>query len=150
MRRLELLAPAKNLLCGKAAIDHGADAVYIGPPQFGARVAAGNSVADIAELCRYAHVFDAKVYATVNTLLHDDELPQARQLLHQLDAAGVDAVLIQDMRLLDEQHAVANSTLYTLHLTSTPPHNVTTVLLRRWNGCGGKESVGLSWLVSSP
>ncbi len=102
MRTLELLAPAKNLECGKAAIDHGADAVYIGPPQFGARAAAGNSVADIAELCRYAHVFDAKVYATVNTLLYDDELPQARLLLQQLNDAGVDAVLIQDMRLLSE------------------------------------------------
>ena len=102
MRTLELLAPAKNLECGKAAIDHGADAVYIGPPQFGARAAAGNSVADIAELCRYAHVFDAKVYATVNTLLYDNELPQARLLLQQLNDAGVDAVLIQDMRLLSE------------------------------------------------
>ena len=98
MQALELLAPARNLECGKAAIDHGADAVYIGPPQFGARAAAGNSVEDIAELCRYAHVFDVKVYATVNTLLHDDELPQARLLLQQLSDAGVDAVLIQDMR----------------------------------------------------
>ncbi len=133
MQTLELLAPAKNLVCGKAAIDHGADAVYIGPPLFGARVAAGNSIDDIAELCRYAQPFGVKVYATVNTLLHDDELPQAVQLIHQLADAGVDAVLIQDMRLLDtvqcsvdnvefatalssaEGMAVANSALYTLH-----------------------------------
>ena len=131
MRTLELLAPAKNLECGKAAIDHGADAVYIGPPQFGARVAAGNSVADIAELCRYAHVFDAKVYATVNTLLHDDELPQARLLLQQLNDAGVDAVLIQDMRLLSVKSSLLSdvtqhSTLNTQHLhASTQADNRT-------------------------
>ncbi len=100
MKELELLAPAKNLECGMAAIDHGADAVYIGPPLFGARAAAGNSVADIATLCQYAHQYDAKVYATVNTLLHDDELPQALELLGQLADAQVDAVLIQDMRLV--------------------------------------------------
>ena len=99
MRQIELLSPAKNLECGIAAIDHGADAVYIGPPLFGARAAAGNSISDIAALCRYAHQYDAKVYATVNTLLYDDEVPQAVSLLHQLDEAGVDAVLIQDMRL---------------------------------------------------
>lgn len=100
MRKLELLAPAKNLLCGMAAIDHGADAVYIGPPQFGARAAAGNSMADIQSLCEYAHPFGCKVYATVNTLLRDDELPVASRLFDQMAEAGVDAVLIQDMRLL--------------------------------------------------
>ena len=100
MRKLELLAPAKNLATGVAAIDHGADAVYIGPPQWGARAAAGNSLADIAELCHYAHQYRAKVYATVNTLLTDDELPQAARLIAQLAEVGTDAVLIQDMRLL--------------------------------------------------
>ena len=100
MRRLELLAPAKNLQVGMAAISHGADAVYIGPPQWGARAAAGNSIEDIAQLCRYAHQYRAKVYATVNTLLHDDELQPAADLLRRLAEAGVDAVLIQDMRLL--------------------------------------------------
>ncbi len=103
MRALELLAPAKNLECGKAAIDHGADAVYMGPPMFGARAAAGNSLDDMGELCRYAHQYGAKVYATVNTLLHDDELPQAFALLEQLAEVGADAVLIQDMRLLATQ-----------------------------------------------
>ena len=101
MQSLELLAPAKNLVCGKAAIDHGADAVYIGPPAFGARAAAGNSIADIAELCTYAHLYGAKVYATVNTLLHDEELPQALKLIEELAEAKVDAILIQDMRLLN-------------------------------------------------
>ena len=99
-RPLELLAPAKNLECGKAAIDHGADAVYIGAQRFGARVAAGNSVADIAELCRYAHQFDAKVYVTVNTIIYDDELEDTRRLLEELQQSGVDAVLVQDMAIL--------------------------------------------------
>lgn len=101
MRRIELLAPAKNLECGIVAIDHGADAVYIGAQRFGARAAAGNSVADIAALCRYAHVFGAKVYVTVNTILYDDELEDTRLLLSELDRVGVDAVLVQDMALLE-------------------------------------------------
>lgn len=100
MTELELLAPAKNLECGKAAIDHGADAVYIGAPRFGARADAGNSVADIAELCRYAHQFQAKVYVTVNTIIYDDELEASYSLLDQLAEIGVDAVLVQDMGLL--------------------------------------------------
>lgn len=97
MRELELLAPAKNLEYGIAAIDHGADAVYIGAPRFGARAAAGNSIGDIAELCSYAHRFSAKVYATVNTIVYDDELQDACQLLSNLASAGVDAILVQDM-----------------------------------------------------
>lgn len=100
MRQLELLAPAKNLTCGIAAIDHGADAVYIGANRFGARAAAGNSVADIAQLCRYAHQFHAKVYVTVNTILYDNELSDTRQLLEDLAHAGVDAILVQDMGIL--------------------------------------------------
>ena len=105
-RPLELLAPAKNLECGKAAIDHGADAVYIGAQRFGARAAAGNSVADIAELCRYAHQFDAKVYVTVNTIIYDDELEDTRRLLEELQQSGVDAVLVQDMALLVSRYEV--------------------------------------------
>lgn len=99
MRQLELLAPARDLECGKAAIDHGADAVYIGAERFGARAAAGNSVADIAELCRYAHGFAAKVYVTVNTIIYDAELADTARLLQELERAGVDAVLVQDMAL---------------------------------------------------
>ena len=97
MQRLELLSPAKNVECGKAAIDHGADAVYIGAPRFGARAAAGNSVDDIAELCRYARQYGAKVYVTVNTIVYDHELDDTRQLLQALAEAHVDAVLVQDM-----------------------------------------------------
>lgn len=100
MRSLELLAPARNLECGLAAVDHGADAVYIGADRFGARVAAGNSVEDIARLCNYAHQFDVRVYITVNTILYDDELEFTRQLLPALRQAGVDAILVQDMSLL--------------------------------------------------
>ena len=100
MTELELLAPAKNLECGKAAIEHGADAVYIGAPRFGARAAAGNSVADIAELCRYAHQYSAKVYVTVNTIIYDNELEDTCRLLDELSEIGVDAVLVQDMGLV--------------------------------------------------
>ena len=100
MTTLELLAPARDLECGRAAIDHGADAVYIGAESFGARAAAGNSVDDIAELCRYAHRFGARVYVTVNTIIYDGELEATRQLLGQLDAAGADAILVQDMAVL--------------------------------------------------
>ena len=101
MTKLELLSPAKNLECGIAAIDHGADAVYIGATRFGARAAADNSVEDIKTLCDYAHQYDAKVYVTINTLLYDSELEEAAQLCHEVTDAGVDAILIQDLRLLD-------------------------------------------------
>ena len=104
MTSLELLAPAKNLECGIAAIDHGADAVYIGAPRFGARAAAGNSVDDITTLCRYAHQFDAKVYVTVNTIIYDSELGDTFQLVSELQAAGVDALLVQDMSLITPSH----------------------------------------------
>ena len=100
MTPLELLAPAKNLAWGIAAIDHGADAVYIGAPKFGARAAVGNSIDDIRQLCEYAHQFDAKIYVTLNTIVYDDELEQVRGLIDELAAIGVDAVLVQDMGLL--------------------------------------------------
>ena len=102
MTSLELLSPAKNLECGIAAIDHGADAVYIGATRFGARAAAGNSVEDIRTLCDYAHQFDAKVYVTINTLLYDDELEAAAQLCQDVTAAGADAILVQDLRLIEK------------------------------------------------
>ena len=101
MTSRELLAPAKNLECGMAAIDHGADAVYIGAPRFGARAAVGNSIDDISQLCDYAHQFSAKVYVTVNTILYDSELDEVRQLMQRLAEIGVDAILVQDMALLN-------------------------------------------------
>ena len=97
---LELLAPAKDLACGLAAVDHGADAVYIGAQRFGARAAAGNSVEDIRQLCDYAHQFAVKVYVTVNTIIFDEELEATEQLIHQLADIGVDAILVQDMGIL--------------------------------------------------
>ena len=100
MRYTELLSPARNLECGIAAVDHGADAVYIGAPRFGARAAAGNSVEDIQRLCDYAHQFGVKIYATLNTLLRPEELEQARLIAWDLYHAGVDAFITQDEALL--------------------------------------------------
>lgn len=100
MRTLELLAPAKNLECGIAAIDHGADAVYIGAPKFGARAAAGNSIEDIRQLCDYAHQYHAKVHVTVNTIIYDSEIKDTLLMIRQLQSAGVDALLLQDMGVL--------------------------------------------------
>ncbi len=101
MTRVELLAPARDLECGMAAIDCGADAVYIGAPRFGARAAAGNSLEDIAALARHAHKFWARVYATLNTLLFDDELAPACRIAWQLHESGVDGLIIQDTGLLE-------------------------------------------------
>jgi putative protease len=98
---VELLAPARDLACGLAAIDSGADAVYIGAPRFGARANAGNSLDALAALVEHAHTYWARVYVTVNTLLHDSELPQAVQLIYQLYDLGVDAIIIQDVGLLE-------------------------------------------------
>ena len=97
-RKIELLAPAKNLECGIAAIDHGADAVYIGAPRFGARAAAGNSLEDIAELVKYAHLYNVRIYVTLNTILKDEELPETEKMIWDLYKVGVDALIVQDMR----------------------------------------------------
>lgn len=96
-RKIELLAPARNLECGIEAINHGADAVYIGAPKFGARSAAGNSLADIATLVEYAHLFNVRIYVTVNTILRDSELSETEEMIWQLYNAGVDALIVQDM-----------------------------------------------------
>lgn len=98
--RLELLAPARDAQIACAALDHGADAVYLGGPGFGARAAAGNSVADITRVVAHAQRFHARVFVTLNTLLHDHELDAARRLAWQLWDAGVDALIVQDMGLL--------------------------------------------------
>ena len=80
-RKIELLAPARNLECGRAAVDHGADAVYIGAPRFGARAAAGNTLEDIAALVDYAHLFRVRIYVTVNTILRDEELAETQEMI---------------------------------------------------------------------
>lgn len=100
MKRLELLAPARNADIGIAAIDCGADAVYIAAPRFGARQAAGNDMEDIARLCTYAHGFGARIFVTLNTILYDDEIEEAERTLHEVQEAGVDAVIVQDMAVL--------------------------------------------------
>ena len=125
-RKLELLAPAKNLECGIAAIDHGADAVYIGAPKFGARAAAGNSLDDIKQLCEYAHQFGAKVHVTVNTIIYDNEMKDTLEMIAELDRIGVDALLA----------------------ICIPVRNVTLVLPRRWLGCIILASLEWSWPVN--
>jgi 23S rRNA 5-hydroxycytidine C2501 synthase len=100
-QKIEILAPAKNLIQGIAAINAGADAVYIGAPLFGARTNATNSIEDIAEMVRYAHLFKAQVFVTINTIMYDDELELCRDLIIQLYNIGVDAIIIQDMGILE-------------------------------------------------
>lgn len=119
-----------------AAIDHGADAVYIGAPHFGARAAAGNSIEDIRRLCDYAHPFGVKVYVTVNTILYDDELEATRQLLLDLETAGVDAILVQDMAVLQ----LAADTSLTLH-ASTQTDNRTPEKVRWLKSLGFARTV---------
>ncbi len=98
--KVELLSPAKNLECGIAAINCGADAVYIGSPKFGARAAAGNSIQDIEKLINYAHLFGVKIFVALNTILYDNELEEAKKLIHQLYNIGCDALIIQDLGIL--------------------------------------------------
>ena len=99
--KIELLAPARDLRSARAAIDCGADAVYMGGPRFGARQAAGNSVADIAAVAEYARRFGVRVYVTLNTLLFDDELADAERIARQVVEAGADALIVQDMAYLE-------------------------------------------------
>ena len=99
-RPVELLAPAKDLECGIEAVRHGADAVYIGAPRFSARAAAGNSLEDIAELASFAHLYNARVYAALNTILRNEELHEAKEMIWQLYRIGVDAVIVQDMSVM--------------------------------------------------
>lgn len=99
--KIELLSPAKNIEYGKTAINFGADAIYIGSPKFGARSSAGNSITDIEKLCKYAHKFNAKVFVALNTILYENELLEAEKIIHQIYNAGADALIIQDMGILE-------------------------------------------------
>ncbi|MDA8483364.1 U32 family peptidase [Pseudomonas resinovorans] len=118
--QLELLSPARDVTIAREAILHGADAVYIGGPSFGARHNACNEVAEIAKLVEFAHRFHVRVFVTINTILHDDELEPARKLIHELYDAGVDALIVQDMGVLDldippiELHASTQTDIRTL------------------------------------
>lgn len=100
-KKIEILAPAKDLIHGMAAINAGADAVYIGAPQFGARSNATNSIEDIFELVKYAHLFNAQVFVVINTILYDNELETCRLLIWDLYKIGVDALIVQDMAIME-------------------------------------------------
>lgn len=134
MRALELLAPARTSDIGFAAIDCGADAVYIAGPAFGARQAAGNSVADIARLCDYAHRYGVRIFATVNTLLDPGELPKARALVKALEEAGVDALIVQDPAVLSMSDSLVM-------------HASTQCAIRTPEKARGLESLGFGRLV---
>jgi 23S rRNA 5-hydroxycytidine C2501 synthase len=100
-KKIEILAPAKDLIHGMAAINAGADAVYIGAPQFGARSNANNSIEDVAELVKYAHLFNAQVFVVINTILYDNELETCRKMIYHLYDIGVDALIVQDMAIME-------------------------------------------------
>jgi putative protease len=147
MNYLELLSPAKNLQCGISDIDHGADAVYIGAARYGARAAAGNSIEDIEQLCRYAHQYDAKVYVTVNTIIYDEEMDDTLQMVKRLNEIGVDAILVQDMGLLKRMvqegsnaSLVQNGLRMALH-ASTQTDNRTAEKVRWLHSLGFKRVV---------
>lgn len=117
---LELLAPAGNQEIGKAAIDHGADAVYIGAPRFSARKNAGNSLSDISKLIDYAHLFNARVYLALNTILNDSEITDALNIITKVYEAGADGLILQDMGLLQTDHLPPIPLI-----ASTQMHNIT-------------------------
>jgi collagenase-like PrtC family protease len=145
----ELLAPARDLETGRAAIDCGADAVYIGAARYGARAQAGNALADIEALARYAHRYWARVYVTANTLLYDDELPEAVRLIHQLYEIGADAVIVQDVGLLecdrsasDAESVHSRRSLPPLPLiASTQMHNDTPDKVAFWEQVGFSRAI---------
>ena len=137
MQTLELLSPAKNLESGICAIDHGADAVYIGADKFGARAAAGNSLEDISVLCRYAHTYNGKVHVTVNTIIYNNEIDTTIDLCRQLQDIGVDAILIQDMGLFSY---LSSNLRIQLH-ASTQTDNRTIEKVRWLAGLGFKRVV---------
>lgn len=117
---LELLSPARDVAIAREAILHGADAVYIGGPSFGARHNACNEVSEIAELVEFARRYHARIFTTINTILHDNELEPARKLIHQLYDAGVDALIVQDLGVMEldippiELHASTQTDIRTL------------------------------------
>lgn len=134
-RQIELLAPARNKEVAFEAIRHGADAVYLGAHKFGARAVAGNGTDDIKEVCDYAHIFNAKVYVTVNTILYDNELEQAQKLIWDLYYAGADALIVQDLGILQ------------MHLPPIALHASTQCDLRTPEKARFLESLGFTQLV---
>lgn len=134
LKALELLAPARGKDIGLAAIDCGADAVYIAGPAFGARHAAGNSIDDIRQLCEYAHRFGVRIFATVNTLLREEERPRAQEMVSALEEAGVDALIVQDPAVLSMSENLVM-------------HASTQCAIRTVEKARGLESLGFGRLV---
>ena len=144
MRQLELLAPARDIQVGIAAIDCGADAVYIAGPQFGARQAAGNTIEDIRLLCDYAHRFGARIFVALNTILYDDELESAYRQMLQVQEAGVDALIIQDMAVLDMARKGIGNLKEDIRI---PLHASTQCAIRTPEQAVFLESLGFSRLI---
>ena len=144
MKQLELLAPARDMHVGIAAIDCGADAVYIAGPQFGARQAAGNSVEDIRQLCEYAHRFGARIFVALNTILYDDELEQAYRQMLEVQEAGADALIIQDMAVLEMARRGIGNLREEIRI---PLHASTQCAIRTPEQAAFLESLGFSRLI---
>ncbi len=144
MRQLELLAPARDTQIGIAAIDCGADAVYIAGPQFGARQAAGNTVEDIRTLCDYAHKFGARIFVALNTILYDDELEAAYRQMIDVQEAGADAIIIQDLSIIK----MAAEGIGNIHEDfRIPLHASTQCAIRTPEHAAFLESLGFSRLI---
>lgn len=133
---LELLSPARDTAIAREAILHGADAVYIGGPGFGARHNASNSLKDIAELVPFAHRYGAKIFVTLNTILHDDELEPAQRLITDLYQTGVDALIVQDMGIHGTGHSPLNC---------MPVRSVISAALKRRSSLPTSVSPRLCW-----
>ena len=135
METIELLAPAKNAETGIEAIKHGADAVYIGAPKFGARSSASNTVEEIERLVKFAHQYRAKIYVTINTILYDSELAEAEALIHELYEIGVDAIIVQDTSIFK-----LNLPPIAIH-SSTQAENSTLDKVKFWESIGCEQVV---------
>ncbi len=144
MRHLELLAPARDMHIGIAAIDCGADAVYIAGPQFGARQAAGNDIEDIRRLCGYAHRFGAKIFITLNTILYDSELEDAYRFMLEVQEAGADAIIVQDMAVVEMARRGIGNLREDIRI---PLHASTQCAIRTPQQAMWLESLGFSRLI---
>ena len=144
MRHLELLAPARDIRIGIAAIDCGADAVYIAGPQFGARQAAGNSVEDIRSLCDYAHKFGARIFITLNTILYDSELEDAYRFMLDVQEAGADAIIVQDLAVVEMARGGFGGRFTPLRI---PLHASTQCAIRTPEQARFLEGLGFSRLI---
>ena len=144
MRQLELLAPARDLQIGIAAIDCGADAVYIAGPRFGARQAAGNSVEEIRRLCDYAHRFGVRIFVTLNTILYDNELEDAYRFMLEVQEAGADAIIVQDLAVVQ---MARNGIAGRFEPLRIPLHASTQCSIRTPEQAAFLESLGFSRLI---